>query len=119
MKSHEKTIPTLGGQLSADLEAKLIEFKKSDLGQAFIQGVNETIEKYSAYYYLTPELELQLKNEFIDIQQEFLGKLDFEKIKSFKISPLIEDGIGTAAGFIIPFYHLGQLKSCSTLQKHK
>lgn len=112
-----KNIPTLGGQLSSDLEAKLIEFKKSDLGQAFIQGVNDTIDKYSAYYYLTPELKLQLKNEFIDIQQDFLGKLDFEKIKSFKIAPLIEDGIGTAAGLIIPFLPLGTIKELFNFTK--
>lgn len=104
-----KNIPAIGGQISADLEKKLIEFKKSDFGRAFVEGITNTIEKYSAYYYVTPELDQQLKNEFIDIQQEFLGKLDFEKIKSFKLSSLVEDGIGTAAGFVIPFLPLGTL----------
>lgn len=104
-----KNIPVLGGKISAELEKKLIEFKQSDFGKAFVEGITNSIEKYSAYYYLTPELELQLKNEFIDIQQEFLDKLDFEKIKSFKLFSLIEDGIGTAAGSIIPFLPLGTL----------
>lgn len=104
-----KNIPALGEQISTELEKKLIEFKQSDFGKAFVEGITDTVNEYSAYYYVTPELDLQLKNEFIDIQQEFLGKLDFEKIKSFKLSSLVEDAIGTAAGFIIPFLPLGTL----------
>lgn len=114
-----KNIPTLGGKLSSDLEAKLIDFKKSALGQAFINGINDTIDKYSTYYYLTPELEIQLKNEFIEIQQEFLAKLNFEKIKSFKFSSLIEDGVGTAASFIIPFLPMGTIKELFNFAKNQ
>ena len=112
-----KNIPTLGGQLSPGLVARLIEFKKSDLGQAFANGVNETIDRYSDYYYLTPELELQLKNEFISIQQAFLSKLDFEKIKSFKFSSIIEDGIGAVAGLAIPCLPLGTIKELFNFAK--
>ncbi|MCL2167917.1 MAG: hypothetical protein FWH59_02190 [Lentimicrobiaceae bacterium] len=102
-------IPTVGGCISKELENKLIEFKKNDFGRAFNEGISNTIEKYSTYYYVTPALEQLLKNEFISIQQEFLGKLDFEKIKSFKFSSLIEDSVGTAVGLVIPFLPLGTL----------
>lgn len=112
-----KNSPTLGGKLSTSLETKLIEFKKSDLGIAFREGINETIERYSDFYYVTLELEAQLKNDFIYIQQEFLGKLDFEKIKSFDISSFIEDGIGTAIGLVIPFFPLGTIKELFNFTK--
>lgn len=105
-----KNIPTIGGQLTKETEEKIIEFKKGDFGKALIEGINEITEKYKGYYYITKELEQQLKNEFIDIQQEFLSKLDFEKIAKFKLGALLEDGIGTAAGLIIPFLPLGTLK---------
>ena len=104
-----KNLPTISGRLSKELENKLISFKASDFGNAFKDGINDTIEKYSKYYYVTGELEQQLKTEFIEAQQEFLSKLDFEKVKQFKFSSILEDGIGTAANFLIPFLPLGTL----------
>lgn len=104
-----KNIPAIEGQLSPEIEKKLIEFKKSDFGQAFVEGITYTVEKYSAYYNVTPELDQQLKNEFIDIQQDFFGKLQFDKIKKFRFSSLVKDGIGKVTELIIPFIPIGTL----------
>ena len=104
-----KNIPVIGGQLTKETEKKLIEFKNGDWGKALVDGINETTEKYKGHYYITKELELQLKTEFIEVQQEFLSYLDFDKIKKFKLGVLLEDGIGSAAGLIIPFLPIGTL----------
>jgi hypothetical protein len=105
-----KNIPTIGGQLTKETEEKLIEFKNGDFGKALVDGINETTEKYKGHYYITKELELQLKNEFIEVQQEFLNYIDFDKIKSFKLDVFLDDGIGIVTGLIIPFLPLGTLK---------
>lgn len=103
-------ISNIGDKFESDLLFELAEFKRSDLGVAFKEGIDFLVEKYSPNYYLTPFIESDLKDLFLREQNELLKKTNIEKIKTFNLSTLLEDGAGVMGSLVIPVLPIGTIK---------
>jgi len=103
-------ISDIGEKFDSDLLFELADFKKSDLGCAFQEGIDFLIERYSPNYYLTPAVEADLKDFFLREQNELLKKTNIEKIKTFDLATLMEDGAGVIGSVIIPVLPIGTIK---------
>jgi len=103
-------ISELGDKFESDLLFELADFKHSELGIAFQNGIDFLVERYSPNYYLTPPVETDLKDFFLREQNELFKKTNIEKIKTFDLSTLIEDGAGAIGSLIIPVLPIGTIK---------
>jgi hypothetical protein len=103
-------ISDIGEKFESDLLFELSAFKHSDMGIAFQDGIDFLTERYSPNYYLTPPVENDLKDFFLREQNELFKKTDIEKIKSFDLSTLFEDGAGVVGSLIIPVLPISTIK---------
>ena len=103
-------ISDIGDKFESDLLFELSDFKHSDLGKAFQDGIDFLVERYSPNYYLTPPVEADLKDFFLREQNELLKKTNIEKIKTFDLSSLLEDGAGAVGSLIFPVLPIGTIK---------
>ena len=96
-------ISEIGDKFESDLLFELSDFKHSDLGKSFQDGIDFLAERYFPNYYLTLSVEDDLKNFFLREQNELLKERQIvERIKTFDLSTLLEDGAGAAGSLIIP-----------------
>lgn len=103
-------ISDIGDKFQNDLLFELADFKNSELGKAFQDGIDFLTEKYSPNYYLTPPIEADLKDYFLREQNLLFTKTDIEKIKTFNLSALMEDGAGAIGSVILPVLPIGTIK---------
>jgi hypothetical protein len=95
----------------------LIDFKKSEYGEAFQSGIDLIVDKFHSNYKLTSEIEQNIRDSFLQKQNELFRKTNIEDLKKLNLSALFEDGIGMVGGLIFPILPLGTIKEIFSFVK--
>lgn len=112
-------LPSIDGEMSIELRDSLIEFKTSEFQASLNLGIETLLQKYSGNYIVTDQIKNEIQDYTIEHQKRFLELIEFDKIKSLDLKPLVEDGIGTLGGLLTPFLPLGTIKELYFYFKNK
>lgn len=104
------SLPSIDKPLSEDLKNIIVEYKKSEHQKNLVKGIKSQVSKYSGSYYLSSEIESDIKSYMISTQSIILDILDFDKITTFDFKSMISDGASSLSSLIVPFLPIGTIQ---------